>query len=141
MTIKETHKEIEQALGQVPVWMEKMPDGVLEGFWSATRDFWLAETVIPNKYKELIGVAISGATRCRYCALFHTESAKAHGATEAEIAEASAMGAMTMGGSTFVNAEQIDFDKFRRETMDIIKYLKAHPLKQTQKQRQRPSAH
>ncbi|MEJ2418949.1 MAG: carboxymuconolactone decarboxylase family protein [Exilibacterium sp.] len=131
MTIKETHKEIEQALGQVPVWMEKMPDGVLEGFWSATRDFWLAETVIPNKYKELIGVAISGATRCRYCALFHTESAKAHGATEAEIAEASAMGAMTMG----------DFDKFCRETMDIIKYLKAHPFKQTQKQRQRPSAH
>ncbi len=32
-------------------------------------------------YKELIGIAVSGATHCRYCAYFHTEAAKLFGAT------------------------------------------------------------
>jgi len=31
------------------------------------------QTAIPNEYKELIGLAVSGATRCRYCYHFHTE--------------------------------------------------------------------
>ena len=53
-----------------------MPPTLLEGFWSTMRDFQLAETTIPNKYKELIGLAVSGATRCKYCTLFHAEAAK-----------------------------------------------------------------
>ena len=34
------------------------------------------------------------------------------------------MGAVTMMGSTFINAQQIDYDRFRQETRDIIAYLK-----------------
>jgi len=70
-----------------------MPELGLNGFWGLMRIFYLAETQIPNKYKELIGLAVSGATRCKCCALFHTEAAKVFGATDAEIAEASLMGA------------------------------------------------
>jgi len=75
-------EEMKQMLGQVPGWVGAMPDAALPGFWSMMRDFQLAETAIPNKYKELIGLAVSGATRCRYCALFHTEAAKLFGATD-----------------------------------------------------------
>jgi AhpD family alkylhydroperoxidase len=125
MNKQQTEKEIKEMLGLVPQWMHEMPDGALVGFWGMAKDFWLKETVIPNKYKELIGVAVSGATRCKYCALFHTEAARLFGATDAEISEASMMGALSMCGSTFINAQQIDFEKFRRETKDIINHVKS----------------
>ena len=123
---QETYKEVTEALGQVPQWMAQMPEGALQGFWAMARDFWLKETKIPNKYKELIGVAVSGATRCKYCVLFHTEAARLFGATDEEIAEASAMSGLTMFASTFVNAQQIDYEKFRQETREIIAYVRKH---------------
>jgi AhpD family alkylhydroperoxidase len=123
-TREQAYVEIKGALGLVPQWLDQMPEGGLQGFWGIARDFWLKETKIPNKYKELIGIALSGATRCKYCALFHTEAARLFGATDAEIAEASMMGALTMCASTFINAQQIDYETFRRETRDIIAHVK-----------------
>ena len=123
-TRQEVYKQLEESLGVVPQWMKEMPDGVLQGFWVTARDFWLKESKIPNKYKELIGVAVSGATRCKYCALFHTEAARLFGATDEEVAEASAMGAITMMGSTFINSQQIDYEQFRQETRTIIAHVK-----------------
>ena len=67
---------------------------------------------------------MSGATRCRYCTLFHTEAAKLFGATDEEIREAAAMAAHTMSASTFVNTMQIDYEDFRRETLDAIAYVR-----------------
>jgi AhpD family alkylhydroperoxidase len=103
-----------------------MPEGGANGFWGVARDFWLADTKIPNKYKELIGLAVSGATRCKYCALFHTEAARLFGASDEEISEASFMGSLTMMGSTFINAQQIDYEQFRQETLSIVRYVKDH---------------
>ena len=120
----EIRSEIEKMFGRVPSWVSEMPDSALEGFWTMMRDFQLAETAIPNKYKELIGLGVSGATRCRYCALFHTEAARLFGATDEEVAEASMMGALSMLGSTFINAQQIEYDKFRQETRDIVAHFK-----------------
>lgn len=126
MAIQDTYREIEQTLGQVPEWIKQMPESGASGFWGVARDFWLADTKIPNKYKELIGLAVSGATRCKYCALFHTEAARLFGASDEEISEASFMGALTMMGSTFINAQQIDYDQFRQETLSIVRYVKDH---------------
>jgi AhpD family alkylhydroperoxidase len=122
-------REVEEMLGRVPEWLDRMPDEVVTGFWSLYRNLDLGETKIPNKYKELIGIAVAGATRCKYCAFFHTEAARLFGATEAEIAEASAMSGMTMMASTFINAEQIDYDAFRKETQAIVKYVREHQPK------------
>jgi AhpD family alkylhydroperoxidase len=119
-------EEIRQTFGLVPSWVEEIPDSALGGFWSMMRDFQLGETAIPNKYKELIGLGVSGATRCRYCALFHTEAAKLFGATDAEIAEAAMMAGHTMGASTFLNAIQTDYDTFRKETLDAVEYVRSH---------------
>lgn len=122
---KEILKEIEETLGMVPSFMKEVPPGALEGFWENFRDFYFAETQIPNKYKDLIGLAVSGATRCSYCTLFHTEGAKLHGATEEEIAEASYMGSFTMLGSTFLNAQSTDYETFKNETLQIVENAKA----------------
>lgn len=121
----EIRTEIEKTFGKVPSWVDEMPESALLGFWSMMRDFQLAETAIPNKYKELIGLGVSGATRCRYCALFHTEAAKLFGATDEEIAEAAMMAAHTMGASTFLNAIQTEYDVFKKETLDAIAFVRS----------------
>ena len=46
------------------------------------------ETAIPNKYLELIGVAVAAIMRCKYCSYYHTEVAKLYGVTDAEIEDA-----------------------------------------------------
>jgi AhpD family alkylhydroperoxidase len=130
MTPDKVHEDIRQTLGVVPEWLKQVPEGSVGGFWDMTKNFWMAETRIPNKYKELIGLAVSGATRCRYCSLFHTEAARLYGATNEEIAEASMMGAVTMLGSTFINAQQLDYEHFKAETAGIIKYVRRHAAHQ-----------
>jgi AhpD family alkylhydroperoxidase len=136
VNVQKVRDEIKQAFGEVPGWVNEMPATLLEGFWATMRDFQLGETAIPNKYKELIGLAVSGATRCRYCTLFHTEAAKLFGATDEEIREAAAMAAHTMSASTFVNTVQVDYDDFRRETLEAI----AHVRHQTQQARATPGS-
>jgi AhpD family alkylhydroperoxidase len=123
MTNDEVLEEIVQTFGLVPTWIKQVPEGGLSALWSMMRDFYIAETQIPNKYKELIGLAVAGATRCRYCTLFHTESARVHGATDAELAEATLMGGVTLLASTFVHAEEMDYETFRRETISIAKHM------------------
>lgn len=133
--------EISETLGQVPGWVRATPDAALEGFWTLFRDFQLSETAIPNKYKELIGLAVSGATRCKYCVLFHTEAAKLNGATEEEIAEAAMMGGVTMMASTFVNALGTDFEAFERETREIVDYVKLQASRKAPTSKSPPRAH
>lgn len=124
--VKRVHQEVEELFGQVPTWIKEIPDSAVSGFWSLERDFYLAETQIPNKYKELIGIAVSGATRCKYCSLFHTEAARLFGATDEEIREASMMAGVTMCASTFLNAQQIDYDEFRKETLEMVAFAREH---------------
>jgi AhpD family alkylhydroperoxidase len=125
-SVEQVHREVEEMFGQVPDWMKEMPESALVGFWHTMRDFDLAETEIPNKYKELIGIAVAGATRCKYCAFFHTEAARMHGATDDEVAEAAMMGAMTMTGSTFLNGVMSDYGTFREQTREMVQYAREH---------------
>lgn len=136
----QVYREIEQTFGLVPQWIRALPETGLAGFWTVFRDFYLAETKIPNKYKELIGLGVSAATRCRYCTLFHTEAARLAGATDDEIAEASLMAGVTMLGSTFLNGQQTDYERFRKETLDIVQFVKrqqANAPRQVQQQHAR----
>ena len=124
-TRQDVYGEIKKALGLVPQWIEAMPDGGLQGFWATARDFWLKETKIPNKYKELIGLGVSGATRCKYCVYFHTEAARLFGATDEEINEAALVAKNTMGWSTYLNTRQFDYDEFVREFDQIAAHVRA----------------
>ena len=74
--------------GARPGFFASVPDYLIESEWASFKALQLSETAIPNKYKELIGLGVAGATRCRYCAYFHTEAARLFGATEDEITEA-----------------------------------------------------
>ena len=121
-------REMQELFGQVPSWVADMPDNALPGLWSVMRDLQFGETKIPNKYKALIGLAVSSALRCQYGVLFHTEAARLWGASDDEIAEAGTMAGMTAFASTFLNARQTDYESYRREVLDIVKNVKQQRL-------------
>lgn len=123
MTREQIYQEIEQTMGLVPSMFKTVPDTTLELEWQLFKATQLNETAIPNKYKELIGLAISAVTKCRYCTYFHTEIAKLLGATDAEIEDAVHFAKATAGWSAYVNGLQIDYDQFRTEIDQSVAYI------------------
>ncbi len=116
--------DIRTTLGVVPEFFAEVPDSLIETEWASFKALELSETAIPNKYKELIGLAVSGATRCRYCVYFHTESARIFGATDEEINEAALVAKNTMGWSTYLNARAFDYDRFVAEFDQIAAHVR-----------------
>jgi AhpD family alkylhydroperoxidase len=113
---QEVKRDIEETLGLVPEFFDRVPDYLLPTEWASFKSLQLSDqTALPNKYKELIGLAVSGATRCRYCVYFHTEAARLFGASEDEITETALIAKNTMGWSTYLNTLAFDYDKFVEE--------------------------
>ena len=73
------------------------------------------QTALPGKVKSLIGLAVSSQIPCKYCVIADTEFAKLEGATEREIAEAVAMGAMARQYITLVEGLQVDEKAYRKD--------------------------
>ena len=129
MTNEAVYAEIEETLGLVPSFLAAVPDYLIQSEWESFKTLQLSDqTAIPNKYKELIGLAVSGATRCRYCTYFHTEAAKLFGATQEEINEAALVAKNTMGWSTYLNALQLDYDAFVEEFDKITAYISSQQV-------------
>jgi len=121
----EIESEIKDSLGLVPHFFSQIPDGLLDAEWQIFKTLELGETLIPNKYKELIGVAVHAETKCRYCTLFHTEAAKLFGATDEEIQEAVHYAKYTVGWSVYLNGMREDLDMFAAELAQIGEHLSA----------------
>jgi AhpD family alkylhydroperoxidase len=124
MTKAEVYADIEQIFGKVPAFFKTIPESSLALEWNLFKTLQLAETPIPAKYKELIGIGIAAVTKCRYCSFFHTESAKFHGATDAEIEDAVHYAKSSAGWSAYLNGLQFDFEEFRQELLDSLDYAR-----------------
>jgi AhpD family alkylhydroperoxidase len=129
MLKKEIYNEIEQTFGLVPSMFKSIPDSSLEMEWKLFKQVQFEEGPIPNKYRELIGVAVSAISKCHYCSFYHTELAKLNGATDAEIEDAVHYAKSSAGWSTYVNGMQIDFDQFKSEVLkacDHVRSMQGH---------------
>jgi AhpD family alkylhydroperoxidase len=124
MNRKEVFQDIEKTLGKVPSFFKLVPDRSLELEWNLFKTLQLNESPIPNKFKELIGVAVAAVTRCKYCSFFHTEVAKLFGASDAEIEDAVHYAKSSAGWSTYLNGMQMDYDQFKKELLASIEYIK-----------------
>ena len=124
MTRQEVYKEIEQMFGLVPAMFKAIPDSSLELEWKLFKRVQLEEGPIPNKYRELIGVAISAVSKCRYCSYFHTELAKLNGASEAEIEDAVHYAKSSAGWSAYINGLQLDYDEFKSEVSRACEHVR-----------------
>jgi len=125
MTREEVYKEIEGMFGLVPSFFKVVPDSTLELEWKLMKRVQFDEGAIPNKYRELIGLAVSAATKCRYCILYHTELARLNGATEEEIEDAVHYAKSSAGWSTYLNGLQVDYDRFKREVEQACEYVRS----------------
>jgi AhpD family alkylhydroperoxidase len=119
----EVEAEIKETLGLVPTFFGRIPDEILDHEWQLFARLELDETRIPNKYKELLMLAVHAQTHCRYCTLFHTEAAKLFGATDEEIQEAVHLAKHTVGWSTYLNGLREDEQIFAEELAHIGEYL------------------
>lgn len=121
----ETRDEIEECLGIVPGYFDNLNEEDLVNEWPNFKRHALEETVIPQKYKELIGLAIAANLGCPYCQLFHREAAKMHGASEEELAELTFLASWTARYSGMIHAQNYDLDKFESEFNDIADHLQS----------------
>lgn len=119
----EVEADIQATLGLVPHFFSRIPDELLAPEWEIFKKIELGETLIPNKYKELMGVALHAETKCRYCSLFHTEAAKLFGATDEEVQEAVHYAKSSLGWSAYINGMQEDYDTFAAELQQVGEYL------------------
>jgi len=125
MNRQEVYQEIEEMFGLVPSMFKVVPDSSLELEWRLFKRVQFDEGPIPNKYRELIGVAIAAATKCRYCALYHSEVAKLNGATEDEIEDAVHYAKSSAGWSTYINGLQLDYDEFKDEVLQACEHVRS----------------
>lgn len=117
-----------QNFGFAPDFLKRFPEAALPGAYKVFRDLEMnPASAIPGKYKDLASLAVSSQIPCKFCIIADTEFAKLDGATDAEIYEAIAMGALTREFSTLMNGLQIDMPKYRADLSRIAKSMAAAP--------------
>jgi len=125
MKRQEVYNQITEMFGVVPSMFKELPDSTLELEWQLMKKSQFDEGAIPNKYRELIGVAIAAITKCKYCSFFHTEIAKLNGATDEEIEDAVHYAKSSAGWSTYINGLQLDFEQFKSEILQACEHVRA----------------
>ncbi len=118
-----TKAEIEQVFGTFPSFFEVFPEHALAGAWETFSQLNGPDSKIPAKYRELLQLAVASQIPCDYCIYFHTATAKANGATDAEIKEAVAQGAATRHWSMILQGNQIELEAFKAEFDTMMKYM------------------
>lgn len=122
---EDAKKEIEEEFGMFPSMFDVFPDHALAGAWENFKKLNSSESKIPPKYRELLQLAVAAQIPCDYCIFYHTEVAKAYGATEEEIQEAVAQGAATRHWSMILQGNQMDLDKFKSEFKSMMEHMAA----------------
>lgn len=125
MTRNEVYRDIESVFGLVPSMFTPVPDRTLELEWQLFKAIELEDGAIPNKYRELMGLAMAAATKCRYCIIYHTEVAKLFGASDEEIEAALHYAKSCAGWSAYVNGLQIDLDQFKDEIVQACDHVRS----------------
>ncbi len=110
------YREIEQQVGFVPSFFQKLPDEALDAEWKLFGQQLDEEYgAIPPKYRELIGLAVAASEQCPYCIYAHTRFARLFGASDEEIEDAAHTGKHTAGWSTYLAGLGTDLEEFKSE--------------------------
>ena len=124
MSRQSIYEEMKEFIGIVPGFFEAIPEDALQNEWVLFKKYVLIdETVIPAKYRELIGVSVASAGRCWYCSNFHSDAARLFGANDEEIQEAVHLAKFGVGWSSYLNGSIYDKDRFLRELEEVGTFL------------------
>ena len=110
------YKDMQSTLGVVPEFFKEYPEDAIGPAWAEMKAVQLnPNTALTPKQKELVGLAVAAQIPCTYCVYFHTEVAKALGATDDELKHAIAEAALSRHWSAIVNGADQNEAAFRAE--------------------------
>jgi len=73
--------------------------------WPLFKKYQLGESVIPQKYREMMMLAAAAAVKCPYCQTYHKEVSKMWGASDEELNELAAVVALTTFWSNVLHTQ------------------------------------
>ena len=101
------------------------PRSVIESAvdYGKATDEMMKDGAIPEKYAELMALAVSAATKCQYCIPYHKLSAISAGATDEEVKTALSIAANLMRMSTLLNGNEFDLEEFKEMLNELFPAL------------------
>ena len=114
--IKEVYEDIKQSrnttyIGNFWKYLAFDPQ-LLKNVWSDVKDLMVKQTIIPNKTKEMIYMAVSMTNSCEYCIRSHTIAAKKKGMSDKMLKELIAVVGMANETNRLVESYQVEVDDF-----------------------------
>ena len=79
--------------------IERLAPAEFKGFLALDAVVGRENGAIPQKYRELIALAVACTTQCPYCLHIHSKAAKRAGATREEVAETALLAAALRAGA------------------------------------------
>lgn len=116
---QDLRNEIEEAWGFVPDWFKSLPPETMAAEWRLLKNREIDDSPIPNKYRQLIGLATAAQMQCAYAVIYHTEVARLCGASDDEIEDAVSMAKHTSGWGTYLTGMHTDLEAFGREVREV----------------------
>jgi AhpD family alkylhydroperoxidase len=123
MSYDETIEDIEKTFGTVPGFMKETPEDILPHMWPLFKKYQIGESVIPQKYREMMMLAAAAAAKCPYCQTYHKEVSKMLGASNEELNELAAVVAMTAFWSNVLHTQNYDYNTFVSELKQMGEYM------------------
>ena len=84
---------------------------LLKNVWEDVKNLMVKDTIIDNKTKEMIYMAVSITNNCSYCTHSHTATAKKLGMTQEEHSEFLSIVALAAKTNQLVNGLQVPIDE------------------------------
>lgn len=123
--VEKIHKEIKEWAGYLPDGYGRFSKNAMPGAWKSMKEFELnPNTEIPQRYKELINVAIASQIPSAYCVHSSWKFAEAQGASDEEIGEAVAVAAIVRRFSTFINGIGMNLKDFKEDMDQVVEHIK-----------------
>lgn len=119
----EVDREMKELAGTSMAVLDQVPDEVVDAEWQLLKWSLFDETLIPNRYRALIAVAVAAVLRCRYAIRLHTEMARVHGASEAEIAASVHHASLVSAWSARMNGVEVDAAEFAAEVERVVSHM------------------
>ena len=91
---------------------------LLKNVWTDIKNIMVKESIIPNKTKEMIYMAVSITNNCSYCTHSHTAAAKKLGMTSDEHSEFLSVIALAAKTNQLVNSIQVPVDEIFNEDIE-----------------------
>ena len=124
MNYEETIKEIENTFGMVPGFMKNTPKDILPQMWPLFKKYQMGESLIPQKYREMMMLAASAAVKCPYCQSYHREVSKMMwGASDEELDELAVIVGQTSFWSNVLHTQNYDLNTFVKELQQIGEHM------------------